>query len=128
MNEIQHQRMEIANELIKEISRVGRKFFHTRGFIAKFISDQECGLCFIDNYIRTPFQLKRMQQTNTWRHFSSGGTLKHLVVRLCEYIETGQQLKYVIHDWGDGENCWGYDKISASHIRQSAQLLGILKS
>ena len=113
-------RLDEANELIRHISRHGRRFFYSRQFdrVARFEMGLDGKVWFRDEYTDKRVYLA---YKGRWRGFTNGGTLRRLVEDLYRYIRTGQQAPRVhLGPWAswvcDGD-LWGYGREAMDALR-----------
>ena len=114
------ERLAAANDLLLQISKVGRRFFYNSKHdrIARFEITPNGKLWFRDDYTD---KLVYVAYTGRWKQFSHGGTLRRLIEELAEYIRTGARLapghfgpwpKYICR--GD---LWGYGTEAMATLR-----------
>lgn len=118
------ERLAIANEFLVVIAGCGREFFKHEDFIANFELSNHGRVFFIDYYSR-----KRIytHKDGRWKGFSSGGTLKCLIVSLRRFIISGTQMNasYFQENMGNGfRNPWAYGEDIAI-VKKSAIQLGV---
>lgn len=121
------ERARRVNELLMFIGNRGRSFFRHGSRYAHMSVDLRGRIWFHDEYtqkeIYTHYQ-------GRWKGFSGGGTLKALVVRLKDFIRTGEPLRGSWfgpwHECLCGGDVWGYGKGEMGCIRDYASELGIL--
>jgi hypothetical protein len=113
------QRLANANLFIGVVANCGRKFFRTNEYVSKFAYIAKDRLVFIDNYTRTPIDIK---QAHRWKGFSHGSTLQDLVVALGGYINTGVPPRFNLGN--DANEPWGYGKDMAI-VRAAAEDHGL---
>lgn len=113
-------RVEIVNEIIKEISNRGRKFFHHKGKVAELVDRGKI-------YYRAEYgdkaticvSIPDYTQPKGWFH---GGTLWRLVQEFRDYINDGNKREcsglYSPH--------WGYMEEDMKAIREFAIQKGFL--
>lgn len=120
------KRVDIVNEIIKQISSRGRNFFLNKktGFIAH-ITIEKGRLFFIDDYKQDRIYL-HMPAYRRWQNFSHGGTMKGLILDFKHYIVTGEYSNHM-NGYG-GLYCphWGYEKEDMEAIQAKARELGYL--
>lgn len=111
-----------ANQLINAIASCGRHFFTHNGFISSLELSEKGRVYFIDYYTR-----KRVytHKEGDWIGFTSGGSLKWLVMCLRDFVTHGHQMDA---DYFSVElsNPWGYGE-DIVLVRKSAVALGIAK-
>lgn len=120
------ERLIAANKFIETIASCGRKFFSHEGFTSTMELSKQGRVFFIDHYTK-----KRIytHKHGRWNGFTSGGTMKSLIVNLRDFITTGDTLSaaYFQPDMGNGfKNPWGYGE-DILIVKQSAIELGIAK-
>lgn len=127
------ERFRIVNELILEISSLGRKFFQYKGKVAELyfnMVDQKiyykCEWTASHDKCITEIALTDTEggKPNGWYH---GGTLLALIRDFQEYIETG-----IPNNGANGHGglfCphWGYSEADMVKVRSKAMSLGYLK-
>lgn len=95
----ENKRLENANKFLRTISKCGRHFFCHKGKVSKLELDSRGRVWFIDAYtdkrVYTHYRFD-------WRGFTEGGTLRALIVRLRNYIKSGEP--FILPAW----NYWGY--------------------
>jgi hypothetical protein len=101
------QRLELANKVIEEISKHGRKFFTRQGRIARLEIDRRGRIWFVDDHTQARIYTHYKGRWN-WR-FSYGYTMQSLIHQFVEFIQTGDpnlnifSLGYELpefHNWG----------------------------
>lgn len=113
-------RLKIANEFIQIISKHGRRFFKDRktDFVGHFKIKKK-RIYFVDDYTRKEVYL----HYEFWS-FSHGGTLKHLVNMLKEYIQGKRDLPLnLLELTAGGVDIWGYGKEAMDKVRNECSLL-----
>lgn len=82
-------RLAHANDVIRAISRHGRRFFHSpeHDRVSRYELDGRGRLWFVDKWTGKRIYVA---YKGPWRHFSEGGTLRDLVLDLACYIRTGE--------------------------------------
>lgn len=122
-----NERVNHANELIKLISTYGRKFFKDGDYTASLEIDKNGKIWFLDSYTRRRIYT---HYSGDWRGFSSGGTLRNLIIMMRDYIRSGRTLPlyYIapLRNRDDGSNIWGYEQSEANKLRDKAILLPII--
>lgn len=120
------ERVEIVNQIIKEISSRGRRFFYCERFDrVSHIKIKHKRLYFVDDYSGKDIYLHR-PDGYPLKGFTHGGTLRGLVNDMKEYIMTGE---YTNHNNGYGGlycHHWGYPQEDMTAIQQKAIDLGYL--
>lgn len=121
-------RLKSVNELVEVISSCGRRFFFskTKGVVASVEIDQRGRVWWNDDYsgkrIYTHYPYR-------WRGFTHGGTLKHLVMCLRDFVCKGQTIPpYVLGPWPEhycNGDLWGYGE-DMQIVRDAAIRLGVL--
>ena len=123
------QRLEIVNQIIKEIAGRGRRFFHSKGNIAElFIKNgkvyYKCECVSEHKPVHEIcLSVPDYKDLKGWYH---GGTLRGLVLDFRDYIKTGN---YANHNNGyGGLYCphWGYPEDDMKAIQEKAIELGYL--
>lgn len=125
-----YERIEIVNELIREIGSTGRRFLyctqHER--YAYFAYDGRT-LYFVDHYTGMPLRMKKdtghMTSIQSY-NFSSGGTMWGLINDFKDFIN-GDDNSNHNHGYG-GLFCphWGYEEHEMAIIKATARELGYL--
>jgi len=122
-----NSRAEIVNEIIKEISSRGRKFFNHEGEVAQlFVRNNR--VWYKCEYVgkrllKTELCLSKTDRPKGWYH---GGTLLALVKDFRDFIESGNKTN---NEYGyGGLFCphWGYSEDDMKAIQQKATELGYL--
>ena len=115
------ERVEIVNNIIKEIASRGRKFFYHEGKVAELVDFNG------KIYYRAEYGKKELicltipeyRSPSGWFH---GGTLLKLTKDFREFIKTGKPYEYSpIYS-----PHWGYPESDMKEIRQYARALGFL--
>lgn len=128
VREEKFERLHHINELIRTISKYGRRFFYYDKFdrTASMLIDRSGHIYFRDDYTD---KLIYVAYRYRWNGFSHGGTLKELVKAMAHYIRTGDKLDI---GWIGPErmritdgNIWGYapdemEKCRAEAMRNPA--------
>lgn len=126
------ERLEKANELIETIASCGRRFFWSEKFgrISYFELAENGRLYYWDKYTNKRLPLSHTKSGWWARHFTEGGTLKHLIELLANYIRYNSVIynHNVFGPWEkwlcDGD-LWGYGD-DMKKVRDKASKLGIL--
>lgn len=122
-------RIAAANQLIKLISRAGRRFFYSpqSNQTAAFVTNVHNELLLIDDFTGAAVRVLASGD-ESWNKFSHGGTLRRLVECMAHYILGGQPLSInqIAPVRDDGSNYWGYDKATAQALRLAAAQLPII--
>lgn len=107
------ERLELANKLIKEISKNGRNFFAHKDRVSFLEMDYRGRIWFCDSYSDRKIYT---HYNGEWSGFTQGGTLKNLVKGLVQFIQTGEPRFTLQHlGYTPKEYCgWGY---STSELR-----------
>lgn len=128
------QRLEAANEFIKVIASCGRNFFSENSdmrnkkdkpFTSFMEVDARGKVWFTDYYTR-----KRIytHYRYDWNGFTSGGTLRDIVICLRNFIKKGSQMRAAYFEpreiFGDMEHPWGYGG-DLRTVKEAAVRLGI---
>lgn len=120
------ERAENSNKLIKVIASCGRKFFLHKDVVSKFVIDHHGHIYFIDAFSGKKIYTHYKQ--GRWRGFTEGGTLRDVVIRLRDYIRTGERCANVFGPWpqwySDGDP-WGYGA-DMEKVHAAAVELGII--
>lgn len=115
------ERMAHANDVIRAISKHGRRFFYSEknDAIASFQFDPQGRLCYRDEYFQKTFIVHIGKRWTTT--FSNGGTLKRLVEALAIYIRTGNPIPcghFGHWDGSDAQNdLWAYGSDAMNEVR-----------
>jgi len=130
IREEKFERLRHINELIRTISKYGRRFFYyDKCDRTASMSIAPSGhIYFWDDYTD---QAVYVAYRYRWSGFSHGGTLKELVKAMAHYIRTGDKLDI---DWigpdrrniTDG-NIWGYAPEEMEKCRAEAMLNPAIK-
>lgn len=127
------ERLANANELIKLIAELGRKFFNYNNYVEKngtisHFKLKNNRIYFVDGYTKKEMYAYDNNHRLFKRYFSEGGTLEALVLDLSEYIRTGKPANSK-HGYG-GVYCphWGYPDKDMDKIREKAVAIGFSKS
>lgn len=102
------ERARKANDLIAYFGSRGRMFFNHSGKISHMEVDERGRIWFINAY-----NGKRIytHYNGRWRGFGEGGTLRDLIIRLRDYIQTGKDIGKMLGpfpDWYSNGDPWGY--------------------
>lgn len=113
------ERLQHANDLIKTISEHGRRFFWNDlgKRLARLDMDERGKLWWIDDYRGSRVCVERFGgREHAWRGFSHGGTLKHLVQMMRDYVKSSTLISalYIAQD------CWGYSPEEAAACRMKS--------
>lgn len=122
------ERAEQANQLLAAIAGCGRKFFAHNGRISRFEVDERGCIWFVDAYREA--KIYTACKWSRWRGFSEGGTLRALVLQLCDFIRSGTPATIHLGPWPDwvcGGDLWGYGG-DMETVRQAAQAAGVVPS
>lgn len=124
------QRIEIVNEIIKEIATRGRRFFYSKRTNKTAFIFMKNGRLYMKNEDPVSYQKEDvyLHPKNGFspRNFHGGGTLWGLTKDFKDYIQTG---KYSNHNNGyGGLYCphWGYPENDMLQIQDRAKVLGYL--
>lgn len=115
------ERLEIVNEIMKEIASRGRKFFYHEGMVAQLVDNGKI-------YYKAEYGKKKLiclsvpayRKPNGWFH---GGTLFSLVKEFRDYVRTGEKGNYYS---GLLSPHWGYPDDEMLAVREKAKQLGYL--
>lgn len=122
------ERADKANQLIKVIASFGRTFFNHNGLVSKFVIDHHGHIWFVDAYSKK--QIYTHYTQGRWHGFSEGGTLRDVVIRLRDFIRTGEHAANVFGPWPQwysGGDPWGYGA-DMQKVHSTAVGLGIIKA
>lgn len=124
MSNVKHDRAQIVNQLVIDISSFGRRFFYSPKNMAggtstaHFFVDARGAIWFVDDYTEKPIYVA---YRNRWQNFSHGGTLRALVQAMAEFIRSGQPIPAGhFGPWqhiGDDRDLWGYGKDAAAALQ-----------
>lgn len=97
------ERLELANQVIAEIAKRGRRFFEHKGRIARLEIDQRGRIWYIN-----PQSQKKIytHYKYEWRNFNGGWTLQQVICRLRDFVRDGHctiniyRLGFEPHTWG----------------------------
>lgn len=123
------QRVEHANALVQVVAAHGRRFFycvqHDR--LARIEVDQRGRVWWIDDYTGKRIFTHATPMGNRWRGFSHGGTLRHLVEMMRDYITKGTPIArgYIAPSMSYGD-LWGYGEAATVAVRDAAFALPIM--
>ena len=118
-----YKRLKKVNNLIKFISERGRGFFKSKSLASICIINNR--FYFFDDYSE---QMIYMWNNKRWQwRFSHGGTLRQLLLKLKNYVITGQPLIFIIPYTFQNENIWGYPEDDAKEIEDYAKSLGLIE-
>jgi len=126
------KRIEICNNLIKEISKRERRFFYSQSKDrTAYFKMNGKRLSYIDEYTGKDVNVYKPDSYN----FNGGGTCWQLMKEMKDFILTGNKRKksglYYIEDMKNqkGNVCyygWGYSETAAKEIREIAYKIGYL--
>lgn len=122
------ERAEQANRFLAAIAGCGRKFFAHNGRVSRFEVDGRGRIWFVDAYREA--KIYTACKWSRWRGFSEGGTLRALVLQLCDFIRSGTPATIHLGPWPDwicGGDLWGYGS-DMEQVRQAAQAAGVVPS
>jgi hypothetical protein len=126
---LMQDRLDAANKFIMVISGCGREFFKHDGFVSTLELSSTGRVFFIDYY--TKKRIYTHTRFQTWRGFTSGGTLQSLIESLRDFVIKGKTLRaeYFQPDMGAPDmwdnHIWGYDDDSMLIVKSAAVRLGI---
>lgn len=113
-------RVNIVNEIIKEIASRGRKFFYNEGKTAELVDKGK--IYYKAEYGKIEMICLSVPSYNSPKGWFHGGTLLHLVKEFRDYIKNGEEKEYSAlmspH--------WGYPEQDMLAIREKASQLGYL--
>jgi hypothetical protein len=123
-NNQRENRIKIVNDIIKEISSCGRKFFNHEGSVAE-IYERKNRLYMVNEYngehmcLNTKFGYPP-------KHWHHGGTMWALTKDFKEFIQYGGKTNH--NNGYGGLYCphWGYDEESMKNIQNKAKELNYL--
>jgi len=122
------ERAEQANRFLAAIAGCGRQFFAHNGRVSRFAVDDRGRIWFVDAYREA--KIYTACKWSRWRGFSEGGTLRALVLQLCDFIRTGTPASIHLGPWPDwicNGDLWGYGG-DMETVRQAAQAAGVVPS
>lgn len=123
MSEAKTERLSHANELVRVISKHGRRFFYSAksDTTARLELDARGRVWWIDDYRGARIYVA---YPGRWRGFSHGGTMRALVEALRDYIQRGEPLhpEYIAPAMSYGD-MWGYGAEAAAAVRAEAHQL-----
>ncbi|KNE22462.1 hypothetical protein [Virgibacillus pantothenticus] len=132
MNLSKEERLETINKLIRFISEHGRRFFYSKSTAnlenvnsVAFMKLKNGRIYFVDSYTRR--EIAVINNYRDWKGFSSGGTLRALILDFAEFIRTG---KYTNGNNGyGGLYCthWGHSDEVQQEIINYAKEIGYLR-
>jgi hypothetical protein len=115
-------RVNIVNEIIKEIANCGRRFFHNEGLVAELSA--EYGKIYYNAEYgpikKICLNIPDYRKPKGWFH---GGTLLHLVKEFRDFIKNGEKREYSVLF----SSHWGYPEKDMVAIRKKAFELGFLR-
>lgn len=115
------QRLQHANDLIKAISEHGRRFFWSERDqrLARLEIDERGKLWWVDNYRGARVYIERVcgYERDHWRGFSHGGTLRHIVQMMRDYVKKGDRFSA----WYIAQDCWGYEADEAAALLEKVK-------
>ncbi|GIK44737.1 MAG: hypothetical protein K8L99_32770 [Anaerolineae bacterium] len=122
------ERAQQANKFLASVAGCGRKFFAYKERVSRFEVDARGRIWFVDAYREA--KIYTAYEWGRWRGFSEGGTLRALVLKLRDFIRTGEPREMGLGPWpawvcnGDP---WGYGG-DMEKVRQAAEAAGIVPS
>jgi len=125
----QTQRLDQANTLIGVIAAHGRRFFYNARHdrTAQLSLNAKGQVVFTDDFTGQPtvFEGKVLERATV--AFSHGGTLKHLIAHLADYVRDGAPLHrgYIAPPMGDTRDLWGYGATAVAALHAAAFALPI---
>lgn len=122
------ERAEQASRFLTAIASCGRKFFAHNGRVSRFEVDDRGRIWFVDAYREA--KIYTACKWGSWRGFSEGGTLRSLVLQLCDFIRSGTPATIHLGPWPDwicNGDLWGYGG-DMEKVRQAAQAAGLVPS
>lgn len=132
------ERLEEANKVIEAIAAHGRRFFYSgpgsdpseggvrakrcpEGRVARFEFDGRGAVCFRDDY---SWERILVVDSGRWKGWSHGGTMRSLVIKLRDYIRTGEPISVGWFgpwpDWMSQGDLWGYGADAMALVREAA--------
>lgn len=125
-------RLEIINDLINFISERGRQFFRTKvtalGKQIEIVAEMKLingRVYYIDPYTRK--QVAVRNTSTRWDGFSSGGTLRSLVLDFGDFVRTGENTNGNHGYGGLYSTGWGHSEEIQQEIINFAKKVGYLK-
>lgn len=113
------ERLAEANRVIHAISNHGRQFFRHEGRVAH-LELRRGRVYIVDDYTQKAVYTHETTFSNRWHGFSHGGTLRHLVELMRDYVTKGEQIHpdYIglKRAWSDGY-IWGYTAEAVAAVR-----------
>lgn len=82
-------RLEAANQLIKEISQCGRRFFQFQGNVASLELSELGNVIFVDYFTKERIDIT---YEGHWEGFTSGWTLRRFICALRDFVINGERL------------------------------------
>jgi hypothetical protein len=128
MSTTKQERVAQVDQFLEVVASCGRKFFAHNGRVSRFEVDMRGRVWFVDAY--RPARIYLQCRWGRWRGFSEGGTLRNLVLKLCDYIRTGEQQQLGLGPWPEwlcGGDLWGYGEAMAQ-VRAAARAYGLMPS
>ena len=117
-----------ANRFLETVAGCGRKFFAHNGRVSRLEVDERGHVWFVDAY--RPARIYTQCKWSKWRGFSEGGTLRALVLKLCDYIRTGESQPLGLGPWPEwicSGDLWGYGD-AMEQVRAAAMAHGLMPS
>lgn len=103
------ERLELVNKVIAEIAKHGRKFFAHKERVCRLELDKQGRIYFIEAYSGSRIYT---HYRGDWRKFEHGGTMRNLVQKFVEFVQTGKPNINLCHlgynPYDDWMNGWGY--------------------
>ncbi|MER2039695.1 MAG: hypothetical protein ABS944_16230 [Solibacillus sp.] len=126
------ERLEAINKLIEFISERGRQFFRTKVTVAGELIEIIAEMKLINGrvYYIDPYTKKQVTVRDTsigWDGFSSGGTLRSLVLDFADFIRTGKDTNGNHGYGGLYATGWGHSEEVQKEIIDYAKEIGYLK-
>ena len=121
-----HERAKLASQFLEDVSRQGRKFFTHKGRVSRFEVDARGRVWFVDAHREA--RIYTQCRWSKWRGFSEGGTMREVVIKLSNFIRTGEPQQISLGLWPDWickGDPWGYGA-AMEGVRSSAATHGLV--
>ena len=128
IDQVKRERLQRANKLLRTIGSCGRRFFSREWDVSRLELDDRNRIWLWDSYTR-----KRIYTAyrGRWRHFSQGGTMRDLVMALCQFVRNGTKLpNRTFGPWPEtlcNGDLWGYGEDMVT-VRKAAIELELIEA
>lgn len=122
---LRHERMKVANELIRAVATTGNKILKVPGDGSGLFRPNALGrVVYVDHYTKAELPIYGTA-TKKWRtNLCHGGGLHWFLAMLCRYVRTGTKVAPVAFD--PKNNNWGYSDVDLAALSEKAKSLGVM--